>query len=301
MRPSPHTSVDRGVLAEPSRAGSAAESGAGRSNLTQRVLSAIVFVPGVLALAVSGRWTLLALVLCIAVRSAWEWCYLSAQVGYRPNTWLALVLAAGTVGLSAAASDSTMVVYLFFVATIFFAEALLRGTERYTANALLGLGAVLYAGLLGSAPLSLVRVLGGQSDAYLLVGALFMSIWLTDALAYFSGRQWGQKKLAPTISPQKTVVGFLGGLVGAMLPLLLSPWLEAMATIELAGLFMLVGVGGQVGDLVESAVKRDMGNAKDAPALIPGHGGMLDRFDSYFFAFPLAYIYAELLIVFRAL
>ncbi|MGB1719066.1 MAG: phosphatidate cytidylyltransferase, partial [Candidatus Latescibacterota bacterium] len=66
-------------------------------------------------------------------------------------------------------------------------------------------------------------------------------------------------------------------------------------------LFMLVGVGGQVGDLVESAIKRDMGNAKDAPALIPGHGGMLDRFDSYFFAFPLAYVYAELLIVFRAL
>jgi phosphatidate cytidylyltransferase len=62
------------------------------------------------------------------------------------------------------------------------------------------------------------------------------------------------------------------------------------SALELAGLLLLVGLGGQVGDLVESAIKRDLG-VKDAPVLIPGHGGMLDRFDSYFFAFPIAYIY----------
>ena len=288
-------------MAERSQDKSAAETGAECSNLTQRVLSAIVFVPGVLALVVGGRWTLFALVLCVAVRSAWEWCYLSAQVSYRPSVLLALVLTAGTVGMSVVASGSGMIVYLSFAATVFFAEALRRGTERYVANALLGFGAMVYAGLLGSAPLALVRVLGGRSEAYALVGLLFVSIWLTDALAYFSGRQWGRKKLAPTISPKKTVIGFFGGLVGALLPLLLSPWIEVLRPAELAGLLILVGVGGQVGDLVESAIKRDMGNAKDAPALIPGHGGMLDRFDSYFFAFPLAYVYAELLIVFRFL
>ena len=301
MKLLPRISVGRGVLAERSQDKSAAETGAERSNLTQRVLSAIVFVPGVLALAVGSRWTLFALVICVAVRSAWEWCYLSAQVSYRPSVWLALALTAGTVGMSAVASGSGLIVYLFFAAMIFFAEALRRGTERYAANALMGLGAVVYAGLLGSAPLALVRVLGGQSEAYALVGVLFVSIWLTDALAYFSGRQWGRKKLAPTISPKKTVVGFFGGLVGALLPLLLSPWIEVLRPAELAGLLVLVGLGGQVGDLVESAIKRDMGNAKDAPALIPGHGGMLDRFDSYFFAFPLAYVYAELLTVFRSL
>ncbi len=277
----------------------AAPSG-GRSNLAQRVLSALVFVPGVLALAVSGRWTLLALVLVVSVRSAWEWCQLSVAEAYRPNVWLTLVMTAGMVGVCFVPNALGLMLYASFAAVVFLAEALRRGTERYLANALLGLGAVLYAGLLGSAPLALVRVLGEGEQAYYLVGALFVSIWLTDALAYFSGRQWGNKKLAPAISPNKTVVGFIGGVVGALFPLLLGHWLGVMSTLELAGLLLLVGVGGQVGDLVESAIKRDMGNAKDAPGLIPGHGGMLDRFDSYFFAFPLAYIYAELLIVYRS-
>ncbi len=290
-------------MAEPDRDAPAAESSAsssGRSNLVQRVLSAIAFVPGVLLLVMGGRWSLLALVLCVAVRSAWEWCYLSASVGYRPSVRWALVLTAGMVGACFALKAQWILVYLSLAAMLLFAAALLRGTERYTSNALLGLGAVIYAGLLGSAPLALVRILGEGSEAHYLVAVLFVSIWLTDALAYFSGRQWGRKKLAPTISPKKTVVGFCGGLVGAQLPLVLGGWLPSFSATELVGLFVLVGVGGQVGDLVESAIKRDMGNAKDAPALIPGHGGMLDRFDSYFFAFPLAYVYAELLIVFRS-
>ena len=66
----------------------------------------------------------------------------------------------------------------------------------------------------------------------------------------------------------------------------------------LAGLLLVAGVGGQLGDLVESAFKRDMG-IKDAPPLIPGHGGLLDRFDSYFFAFPLAYLYVDMLAIFE--
>ena len=79
-------------------------------------------------------------------------------------------------------------------------------------------------------------------------------------------------------------------------PLLLWPWLPTWSLPELAGLFVLVSLGGQAGDVVESAIKRDLG-VKDAPVLIPGHGGMLDRFDSYLFAFPLAYVYT---VVFRS-
>ena len=76
------------------------------------------------------------------------------------------------------------------------------------------------------------------------------------------------------------------------------PYLPELAPTVLLGMFMLAGIAGQVGDLVESAIKRDMGNIKDSPALIPGHGGMLDRFDSYFFAFPVAYVYLEIIAIF---
>ncbi len=272
-----------------------------RSNLLQRVLSALVFVPGVLLLVEGGRWTLLGLVVVVVVRSAWEWCYLSRAVGYKPDRFLALPLTVGWVLIASFIGAAPLFLYMASCALLLFVAGLRHGTERYTANVLLGFGAVLYAGLLGSAPILLVRSVGSGAEAYHLVAVLFICIWLTDAAAYFCGRQWGRKKLAPSISPGKTVVGFCGGLAGSLLPLVLHGFLPSFALVELVGMFLLAGLGGQLGDLAESAFKRDMGNVKDAPALIPGHGGLLDRFDSYFFAFPLAYIYAEFLGVLRFL
>jgi phosphatidate cytidylyltransferase len=180
-----------------------------------------------------------------------------------------------------------------------FAAALRQGTKDYVANALLTLGGALYTGLLGSAPLLIARTAGpdhGPEAGHLLL-VVFAGIWLTDAAAYLCGRRWGKRKLAPRISPAKTLVGFFAGLGGGLLPLALGGLLPSFSGLELAGLLLLVSLGGQLGDLVESAIKRGAG-AKDAPALIPGHGGLLDRFDSYFFAFPLAHLYVEGLAIF---
>ena len=127
---------------------------------------------------------------------------------------------------------------------------------------------------------------------------IFLCIWITDSAAYFCGRQWGVTKLAPAISPKKTRVGFAGGIVGSLVPMGLGFLLPSFSPWALMGLLLLAGIGGQVGDLVESALKRDAG-IKDAPALLPGHGGLLDRFDSYFFAFPLAYLYVDMLAIFE--
>ena len=117
---------------------------------------------------------------------------------------------------------------------------------------------------------------------------------VTDAVASGGGRLLGRRRLAPTISPGKTIAGFVSGLVGGLLPMVLYSQLPGWSFVELAGLFFLVAASSQLGDLVESAIKRDLG-VKDAPALIPGHGGLLDRFDSYFFAFPVAFIYTVFL------
>jgi len=269
------------------------------SNLARRVLSAFVFVPAVVLLVESGDGSLLVLVLLIVGRGAWEFYRMGHQAGHRPARLLGLVLALGLCGYLHAVGPGQLALVIVAAALITLGAVLVQGTENYTANALLTLGGVIYLGLLGSAPLLIVRAAGPahRQEAGHLLAVLFACIWLTDSVAYIGGHLWGRRKLAPAISPAKTVVGFFAGIGGGLLPMLLRGLLPSFTLVELVGLLLLASVGGQLGDLVESAIKRDMG-VKDAPPLIPGHGGVLDRFDSYLFAFPLAYLYVKFFVIF---
>jgi phosphatidate cytidylyltransferase len=114
--------------------------------------------------------------------------------------------------------------------------------------------------------------------------------WLSDTGALFTGKYFGRHKLAPRISPAKTWEGSIGGLiVSALFGVGLGHWIHLDAGHAIT-LSVLCGVFGQVGDLCESAVKRDLG-VKDFGVIFPGHGGVLDRVDSLLFAAPLAYYY----------
>lgn len=135
--------------------------------------------------------------------------------------------------------------------------------------------------------------------------------WLNDSYAYFAGHAWGRRKLIPAVSPGKTVVGAvaaLGGtvvtgavyalvvfhaLLGLQLPSGSGGAVGALLSGALGG--AVVSVAAQVGDLVESLFKREAG-VKDSGGLLPGHGGLLDRFDALFFTLPVAYAYLRLLL-----
>ena len=269
--------------------------------LRQRVLAAAVFVPVILLLVEGASWALFFLVLVVAVRCSWEYHHILEEAGYRPirlpGTLLALGLCSYFWYFRRQGTGDDLAALLMAAILIIVVWALFEGTERYAANAFLTLGGALFFGVLGSAPLLLFQEAGRGEEAHHLVAVIFLCIWLTDSGAYFSGRFWGRAKLAPAISPNKTRVGCIGGVVGSALPMPLGFLLPSFSTASLLGLLLVAGIGAQVGDLVESAFKRDMG-IKDAPMLIPGHGGLLDRFDSYFLAFPLAYLYVEMLAVF---
>ncbi|MFZ0391692.1 MAG: phosphatidate cytidylyltransferase [Calditrichia bacterium] len=120
---------------------------------------------------------------------------------------------------------------------------------------------------------------------------LFISIWICDTMAYFGGRLLGRHKFAPNTSPNKTIEGALFGLAGAVLVfVLLGPLLAGHLSqwyFWICGL--IVGIFGQLGDLVESRFKRDAG-VKDTSTLLPGHGGFLDRFDSLIFVSPFFFL-----------
>jgi phosphatidate cytidylyltransferase len=118
--------------------------------------------------------------------------------------------------------------------------------------------------------------------------AVLVLVWIADTAAYFVGRAWGRRKLAPAISPGKTWEGAAGGLAGAALYAIIVAFFTGWGTAStLVATAVLLGVASIVGDLFESAAKRQAG-VKDSGRLLPGHGGVLDRIDSATAALPLA-------------
>lgn len=124
--------------------------------------------------------------------------------------------------------------------------------------------------------------------------SILISIWLCDSAAYFVGKSFGKHKLFPSVSPKKTWEGAVAGFVTAVLSMVIAsqiniliPRFPLLHTIVIG---IIIGVLGQMGDLAESKLKRDA-TVKDSSSLLPGHGGVLDRFDSILFVFPSVFLY----------
>ncbi|MFQ5883365.1 MAG: phosphatidate cytidylyltransferase, partial [Candidatus Methylomirabilales bacterium] len=162
--------------------------------------------------------------------------------------------------------------------------------ESLRQAALLFMGALYVAG-----PLSLAVVLRGMPGGgrYILLG--FGIVWVGDTVAFYTGLSLGRHPLAPRVSPQKTVEGSVGGLVGSMgaaviLARALGIPLAFFPSLLLGG---VIGGAGQMGDLAESMIKRAF-RVKNTGRLIPGHGGVLDRIDSLLFAIPVLYLWVRM-------
>lgn len=178
---------------------------------------------------------------------------------------------------------------------------LLLGRELFSSRSevLIGLGGAMTSGLIGTLPFASLLALvghlertGGPWQAVILI--LLACTWATDTFAYFGGRFLGKHKLFERVSPKKTIEGFVIGLAGSIAVGLLTGWLfdeTLLWTGCLIGLVM--GLLGPMGDLLESRLKRDAG-VKDSAKLLPGHGGVLDRFDSWIFSVPVLHFLSKL-------
>ncbi|WP_105618021.1 phosphatidate cytidylyltransferase [Vallitalea okinawensis] len=187
---------------------------------------------------------------------------------------------------------------LFFVLSFCFIVTLF-GTLVFTypKYSILDIGTTYFGLIYVPVLLSLIYVIRTGDNGLYLVWFIFLSAWSSDTFAYFAGRLFGTKKMAPKLSPKKTVEGLIGGIFGSIVVCLVYgliiqrgfgvqiPQLPVMAV--LIGLFG--SVFGVIGDLSASAIKRHF-NVKDFGKLLPGHGGILDRFDSILFTAPLVYI-----------
>jgi phosphatidate cytidylyltransferase len=263
-------------------------------NLARRTATALVALPVLLAVFFLGPpWLTVAVVAAALAVGLHEFAALARARGIRPMTLVGLLLATaffvdvvwpGWLGVRAAP----------LVALVLLAFALGRGAdyESVTAAAATLLGAV-YLGALGGT-IAALRVLPPTGQGPWRVVLLLAVQVFSDSFAFFVGNAIGRRRLAPAISPGKSVEGAIGGLVGGIIGALgvRAVGLPALPLAHAIGLGAAVAVLGIVGDLDESLLKRWAG-VKDSGTLFPGHGGMLDRLDSLLFGAPVLYYYFQ--------
>ncbi len=273
------------------------------SNLAVRVLFAAAAIPVVLAAVWLGGDALAVLLAVASALAAWEFCRLAHAGGYTPFSGAAIVVA-GLTPLAVRGYQAgdfvppVLSLGAIGVVGVLTAALFARGpTRRALGAAAVTILAVLYtAGTLSFAYALRYHnyVIEARAGTALLFYPLVLA-WSTDTAAFFAGRALGRRKLMPAVSPGKTVEGAVGGLVVAMLVSwaygrgVLVPYANlAMAPWTALAVGAIVSVATQIGDLVESMLKREAG-VKDSSHVIPGHGGVLDRLDSLFFALPVTY------------
>jgi phosphatidate cytidylyltransferase len=129
--------------------------------------------------------------------------------------------------------------------------------------------------------------------------SVFVTIWICDSAAYFAGRAFGKRKLFERVSPNKTWEGAIAGFLFSIITMVAAKFLviQFLSIYHAIAIGIIIGIFGQIGDLCQSLLKRDSG-IKDSSALIPGHGGFFDRFDSIIFVSPLIYLYVDLVVLY---
>ncbi len=251
-----------------------AEAAAPTHNLMLRVLSALLLAPLALVVAWLGDWPFALFWGIAAIAVLWEWTTLVVGNRYRLmlSSCASAIAVAALVAWRGREVTAILLVGLGALAATIFAPR----ERRFWITA--GIG---YAGTLLLAPM-LLRA--DQTYGFPAIVLLFAIVWSTDIFAYFAGRAIGGPKIAPAVSPKKTWSGAIGGAVGAVLVAVgISGWLGPLGKGTIAVIALLLSVVAQLGDLLESWVKRQFG-AKDASGLIPGHGGVMDRLDGFWAA-----------------
>jgi phosphatidate cytidylyltransferase len=240
-----------------------------------------------LAITYAGGWLFLALCATAAAGILWEW---TSLVSHRADArilapgWAALLASMALIGVHQPNGAWAAVAIGAAAAGLIVAAWPQGGRETPQAglaSAFWAAGGVVYAGALLLAP-ALLR--GDPQWGLTALLFLFANVWITDIFAYFCGRAIGGPLLWPRVSPKKTWSGAIGGLAGGVAASVAVAYASGVGKLGIVGVMALVlSVLAQAGDLFESAVKRRFG-AKDASHLIPGHGGLMDRFDGFLVA-----------------
>jgi len=272
-----------------------------------RLITALIGIPLVLICIKFGGIAFLLLMLFVVVFALTEYFLLVKQAGYASQpiigtiTGIVLLLSIyvnGTQNGMLSHNLGTPAILSFILFPVFLYEIIAGRINRSIESVgITFLGAFFIPWALGH----LILIRDFMPDGAIIVYFLFVVIWVLDTGAYFFGRKFGKHKLAPLVSPKKTIEGLMGGVVTGAL----ASWgfvsivhfainKTLFSTTEAIIIGVVVALISQFSDLSESLLKRNA-NVKDSAELLPGHGGMLDRFDSFLFTAPFFYYYLTII------
>lgn len=279
--------------------------------LITRTISGVVLAAVLFGATLLSPWGYVAVLAFITIAGVWEFYSLCESCGYMPQRVMGVTLSviffglavtafAGSVmNLNALLADmllEVVVLYLLVAIPSVFVCELFRNNQHPIVNVAVTLAPLFYVALPAALMLFVPQQLSGQAGSWEPWYAIcyILIIWANDVFAYLFGVAFGKHRMCERISPKKSWEGFCGGVVAAVAFALLFGWLLGGSLLLWAGLGAVIAITGVAGDFVESLFKRSAG-VKDSGAIMPGHGGVLDRFDALLISAPYALLYLILM------
>ena len=253
------------------------------------------FIMGTIAMSaiIYGKWAILLMLLVIIFFASKEYVKILEHKGFYPSLKVMFLSQLIIASIAYFQRFDLVAVALTFCSIGAFMWVLFRGRQPYIANVATTLLGIIYCGWF---PLHLIflRHLSSERfhDGLGFVVLMFTAILMTDIGCYYAGRHLGKHKLAPIVSPNKTIEGSIGGAIAAVIGALIIGYFLQLEWYFSVMLGFLCTVFAQIGDFCESLLKRDAG-VKDSGHSLPGHGGFLDRTDSFILTIPVMYYFCK--------
>lgn len=267
--------------------------------LGKRILTAFIGIPIAVYVINYGEWLFATAVLVLTLLAWHEFYTMLQNKSIKVFYSLGILINIFILGCAWLGNSEEVVIVIFISTLLAMLKIVTSGTKFTVVDAAFSLLGISYIGM-SFAHLILLRYT--DSSVYLMtswgelsagaayVWLAFVGTWASDTFAFFIGSYFGRHKLCLTISPNKTIEGALGGMLGSIIAIVILGILFKLPISHSAIMGILVGIAAPVGDLVESAIKR-FAEVKDSGQILPGHGGILDRFDSILFTVPTIYYY----------
>jgi phosphatidate cytidylyltransferase len=262
-------------------------------NLLRRSLSGLIFVILFVSAILYSRESFITLTVIFALISIWEFHKI---INFKSIASYIFFTAAVFLLLKRPDSYAViMILGITLISSIFLIYQLISKKEISLKDDRSKIGLTIRYLVFSFCFLILIPFQKDNYNPYIILNLLIL-IWVNDSFAFLVGKNFGQRKLFISVSPKKTVEGFIGGLVFAvMAACLIAKYVTEYSLLNWITIAVIASIIGTIGDLIESKFKRQA-NVKDSGNIMPGHGGILDRFDSLLFAAPFVYLYINFII-----